>query len=172
VVTLSKHGKRMGRPPLYNNCLDFACMIELYFEHCEEGRLIEGITKKGEPFAIHKRIPPSIYGLCAFLGFNDPHALIEYEKKIDFTSVSTRARTRIAQLNLEMAQMGEIGERITQNYMAVHHDMNPKHEFKVDSQLKLPDESVVVVQQIAQRAAMQIIHEYRNGDKLALPSAK
>jgi len=38
-----KKGFRQGRPPKYNNCMDFAAMSEMYMEKCREEKKASGI---------------------------------------------------------------------------------------------------------------------------------
>lgn len=68
-----------GRPRLYPDASKLAERIGAYFEE-----------REGD-----KR-PPSIAGLCVFLGFNDRHALAEYEGYgDDFSATVKNARLRI-----------------------------------------------------------------------------
>lgn len=68
----------MGRPPIYNNCLDMDAACELYFEQCDE---------KAEPYTIP--------GLAYALGFCDKETLGEYGARPDFSRVVKGARLRI-----------------------------------------------------------------------------
>jgi len=173
MATLSKNGKRIGRPPKYCNCLDFAAMVEMYFEECLEGREFETATKRGEIYKIKRPVPPNIYGLAVFMGFDKPDTFLEYEKKTAFSGIATRARSRIAEINLQLAQLGIITERLTEKYMARWHDMNPKHEFKLDEATgKLPEGSEIIVQEIARKAAEAVIKDHQNSNKSVLKVVK
>lgn len=68
-----------GRPRLYDSAEEMAERIDAYFAERE---------------ALDK--PPTIAGLCYFLGFVDRHALQEYEGySEDFSAAVKRARLRI-----------------------------------------------------------------------------
>lgn len=67
-----------GRPPLYDDPLVMEAKIEQYFD---------GLETSGKP--------PTVAGLCYFLGFSDRHALSEYEKREGFSSTVKSARLRI-----------------------------------------------------------------------------
>lgn len=101
-----------GRPLLYNNCMDMAAEIEMYFDQCMEGQERERYDKKRqEVVTVIERIPPTIAGLCRHLGFEDRHALSEYEQREEerekglsgsarsgFSAVIKRARSRIEEI--------------------------------------------------------------------------
>jgi len=93
-----------GRPRLYNNCLDMAAEIELYFDECMVGQERERYDKKRqEVVKVIERIPPTIAGLCRHLGFEDRNALYEYEARDSsghegFSSVIKRARSQIEEV--------------------------------------------------------------------------
>ena len=67
-----------GRPPLYDDPLVMEAKIDQYFDDLEENCK-----------------PPTIAGLCFFLGFSDRHALSEYEKREGFSATVKKARLRI-----------------------------------------------------------------------------
>lgn len=67
-----------GRPPLYDDPLVMEAKIDQYFDELEQNRK-----------------PPTIAGLCFFLGFSDRHALSEYEKREGFSATVKKARLRI-----------------------------------------------------------------------------
>ena len=78
---------RIGRPPLYNNCLDLNAAIELYFEQQEEADEY-----------------PTVTGLALALGFTTRLALIHYEngergnsdqETADFVNAVKSAKSRI-----------------------------------------------------------------------------
>jgi len=69
--------KPRGRPPLFDNCLDLAFFIELYFEDCEEKKQI-----------------PTFTGLSLAIDM-DRHTLNNYSKKDDFFSTIKKARLKV-----------------------------------------------------------------------------
>lgn len=69
---------RMGRPPLYNNCMDLDAMIQMYFDDMDE-----------------QDRPYTIAGIVYYLGFNDKDAVARYRDKPDFSGPLKRARLRI-----------------------------------------------------------------------------
>ena len=67
-----------GRPPLYSDPLLMEAKIDQYFDEC-----------------LAETRPPTIAGLCYFLGFCDKQALSEYEKREHFSLTVKKARLRI-----------------------------------------------------------------------------
>lgn len=66
-----------GRPPKYNNCMDFDARCELYFEECEESQ---------KPF--------TVAGLVLALDLSH-QGFKEYREKPEFSEVHARAKLRI-----------------------------------------------------------------------------
>lgn len=62
-ATLTSHGKRKGRPPKYNNCLDLLADIDDYFDTCDAGRMVTIRDKRGQEHAEHKPIPYTVGAL-------------------------------------------------------------------------------------------------------------
>lgn len=78
-MTKSKTSKgRNGRPPLYADPLVMEAKIDQYFDGLED-------TTR----------PPTVPGLCRFLGFADRASFLDYEKKPDFSRTIKSARLRI-----------------------------------------------------------------------------
>jgi hypothetical protein len=90
---------RLGRPPLYNNCMDMEAACELYFETCDEGELIDHVLKTGEVVKLRRPIPYTMTGLALALGFCDRQALWNYKERNEgsenFVDTIKRARARI-----------------------------------------------------------------------------
>lgn len=76
----AKTGKKIGRPSLFDDPGAMGEMIGEYFAKCE-----------ADPR------PPTIAGLCYFLGFDDRHAMAEYETRPAFSATVKNARLRIEQ---------------------------------------------------------------------------
>jgi len=95
---------RVGRPPLYNNCLDLEAAIEMYFEECDEGEVREVYdTKSKSVKKIVQKLPYTMAGLSRVCGFATRNALWEYEQKGEFSDTVKRARQRIEeQRNVRM----------------------------------------------------------------------
>ena len=66
-----------GRPPKYNNCMDFDAMCELYFESCDES---------GDPYTM-----AGLALACDLTG----EGFREYKNKPEFSAVHARARSRV-----------------------------------------------------------------------------
>lgn len=66
-----------GRPPLYSDPVLLEAKIDQYFDSLEDGD------------------SPTVAELCFELGFSHRSALLEYEKKPEFSSAVKRARLRI-----------------------------------------------------------------------------
>jgi len=69
-----------GRPRKFTEVEKMQARIDLYFDDCEA---------RGKP--------PTIAGLAYSLGFEDRHALAEYEKRDEFSATVKKARLRIEQ---------------------------------------------------------------------------
>lgn len=69
---------RKGRPPLYSDPLVMEAKIDQYFDHCEE---------KGKP--------PTVPGLCVFLGFESRQSFLDYEARPLFSGTIKKARLKI-----------------------------------------------------------------------------
>ena len=93
----------IGRPALYNNCLDLDAMCELYFEELGDGEKREVYDKKSQTFReTIVRNPPTLAGLALHLGYTDRHAIGDLEesetsRRNGFSPVLKRARSRIEQ---------------------------------------------------------------------------
>ena len=85
----------MGRPLLYNNCMDFAAMCEMYFEECDQ-RMVDGKVKP-EPYLVT--------GLAIFLDLTTDNVL-DYSKRDDFSVIIKKAKQRIAQ-NLQVISIDQ-----------------------------------------------------------------
>ena len=101
---------KMGRPPLYTNCMDFDAMCELYFESCDlyaepiysKTKVKENNQGEAIPIITGYQVKPKPYTmekLAEFLGFYDRDSVLNYEKRkidhIDFAGPIKRARLRI-----------------------------------------------------------------------------
>lgn len=62
-VTTTSNGKRKGRPPRYNNCLDLLADIDDYFDTCDAGRIVTVKDKHGHEKTEHKPIPYTVGAL-------------------------------------------------------------------------------------------------------------
>ena len=85
-----KKSKKMGRPPLYNNCMDLDCMCELYFEDADE---------RGAPYTV-----PS---LAIFLGFASRHSVWELGQKQDYSHTIKKALGKIESQRIEAMVSGK-----------------------------------------------------------------
>lgn len=108
----------IGRPALYNNCMDLDAAIEEYFEELGEGERREVYDKKSQTFreTIVKN-PPTIAGLTRHLGYSGMNALRELEeseasRRNGFSGVLKRARDRIDEvvsLGLLTGELNTVG---------------------------------------------------------------
>jgi len=67
-----------GRPPAFESPEVMESIIQDYFQSLKE-----------------LKVPPTITGLCYFLGFESRQSFYDYEKKPEFTYTIKRARLRI-----------------------------------------------------------------------------
>lgn len=91
-----------GRPPLFDKPEDFEREVDKYFEHIkgeEAEREIPNPDEEGdfitETFWIRKPEPPTITGLCLFLGFESRQSFHDYSERPEFSYTLKRARMRI-----------------------------------------------------------------------------
>lgn len=84
-----------GRPPQYNNCIDFDSMCELYFESCDDAT-VKGLSNSGELADVPQPEPYLKSGLALFLEITTQTMLV-YSKDNDcpFSSIIKRAYDRI-----------------------------------------------------------------------------
>lgn len=95
-VTLTSNGKRKGRPPKYNNCLDLLADIDDYFDTCDAGRPVYIKDKRGNETAEHRPIPYTIAGLQLHLEMYSDNAVEELSARSeDFSRCVKYARGRI-----------------------------------------------------------------------------
>ncbi len=85
---------KVGRPPLYNNCMDLDAMCELYFEEKEQ---------TGEPVLISE--------LPLFIGFGSRYTWYDLEEKPEFYHVVKKVRHRL-ETECERAMMKDKGSPI------------------------------------------------------------
>lgn len=85
---------RIGRPPLYNNCMDLDAMCELYFEERRES---------GEPVLISE--------LPLYVGFGNRQAIYDLEDNPEFSGVIKKARWML-ETECERAMMKDGGSPI------------------------------------------------------------
>lgn len=76
--------KKVGRPRKIESPEDMQKAVDEYFSVCEERR-------KENPLSA----PPTVSGMCYFLGFEDRHALQEYAKRPEFSATVKRAKLRL-----------------------------------------------------------------------------
>ena len=98
---------KMGRPLLYNNCLDLDMDCELYFESCffevdEWGDITDELREKP--------IPYTITGLALALG-TDRATLVRYGKKEDFYNTIKKHKLRVENdYEIALRRKGTAGE--------------------------------------------------------------
>jgi hypothetical protein len=99
-----------GRPPLYSDPLKMEAKIEQYFDKR---------TREGKP--------PTIAGLCVFLGFSERHALAEYQKRKPFSATVKRARLRIEEDRADRLLEGPNTAGVIFDLTNNHGWKNPQH---------------------------------------------
>lgn len=100
-----------GRPPLYDDPLLMEAKIDQYFEQI-------AASEK----------PPTIAGLCLFLGFDDRGALAEYEKREAFSRTVKKARLQIESDRSErLIKAGTPTAGIIFDLVNNHRWKNPQH---------------------------------------------
>lgn len=98
-------GNKGGRPPLYESPEQLAKAIDEYFEWIQgEYKDVEFVTRDeetGETKTVKRREwlrqpeYATITGLTLYLGFSHREALLDYEKKQEFSASIKRGKTRV-----------------------------------------------------------------------------
>lgn len=89
-----------GRPPLFGSVDDFNAKVDEYFEWIQGDKEIicdsddDGNPQDREVFTRWPE-PPTITGLCLFLGFESRQSFYDYEKRSGFSYSVKRAKLRI-----------------------------------------------------------------------------
>lgn len=98
-----------GALPKYTSADEITGLIDNYFESCkghplmvtdDTGREVPYLDKRGNPIIIDQH-PPTVTGLALALGFESRQSLLNYQCKPEFSSVITRAKSRIEQYTEE-----------------------------------------------------------------------
>lgn len=93
-----------GQPPFFDNPEDLQIKINEYFEHIKGEYEMQWITDSdddGKPIdkeievCIRKPEPPTITGLCLFLGFESRQSFYDYGNRDKFSYTIKRARMMI-----------------------------------------------------------------------------
>lgn len=89
-----------GRPPIFNSPNDLQSKIDEYFDWIQgETEIIADSDDEGKP--IDKEVftrwpePPTITGLCLFLGFESRQSFHDYGDRDEFSYTIKRARLKI-----------------------------------------------------------------------------
>lgn len=77
-----------GRPALFNSVEEFEDSVEQYFEY------IKGEVNEEGAFTRNPE-PPTITGMCLFLGFESRQSFHDYLEKSNFSYAVKKARLRI-----------------------------------------------------------------------------
>lgn len=91
---------KVGRPPMFKNAEDFENKVNEYFVsiqgefHWEEESDRDGNVKTVKVWDIEPE-PPTITGLCLYLGFESRQSFYAYEAKEEFSYTVKKARLRI-----------------------------------------------------------------------------
>lgn len=90
----------VGRPPIFKTPDELQKKVDEYFEYIEgEYHWDSDSDDEGNP--IDKKVwdrmpePPTITGLCLFLGFESRQSFYDYEKKTEFSYAIKKAHLRI-----------------------------------------------------------------------------
>lgn len=91
-----------GRPPLFDSNDTLELKVEEYFdyikgEYHEEEVLVDPEKKEYQKIIVWDRYPepPTITGLCFFLGFESRQSFHDYSKNEEFSYTIKRARLRV-----------------------------------------------------------------------------
>lgn len=107
-ATLGANGKRKGRPPKYNNCLDLAWAIECYFQQCDDGRPRMVKDKNGRQYTEVMPVPYTKIGLAQFIGLSDDAWAADYGARgEDFSAIIKDALLRVELQRNEQLLTGE-----------------------------------------------------------------
>lgn len=137
----------MGRPPKIKSPQEMEEKIEAYFAWCDANPIQETITKNGIVTIRTKARPYLMPGLAWRLGFDSTQALGRYrgtfdhlreseisaeekEKRKQYVSILTRAKTRMLDQKLTYGIAGEYDPKMVAIDLAAHHNIstNPKPE--------------------------------------------
>lgn len=93
-----------GRPPLYNNTIDFENKVDEYFEFGHEIRKVLVGSKDSKELVDMPVF--TITGLALFLGFESRQSLYDYSKKDGFSYIVKKAQLRIENMYEGQLQSG------------------------------------------------------------------
>lgn len=90
-------GNNGGRPPFYETPEDMQAGIAEYFEYIkgEMAEIKSELTGQLETKWVRYPEPATITGLILYLGFSHREALSDYEKKVEFSDIIKKGRTRV-----------------------------------------------------------------------------
>ncbi len=89
-------GQGGGRPLKFTDPDDLERRINEYFDHCDNGRITQTVTKRGDLVEHRKRIPYTMEGLAVWLDCSG-ETIRNYGKSGKFFETISRARDRIHQ---------------------------------------------------------------------------
>lgn len=98
-------GNKGGRPPIYKDAKALAKAVDRYFVYIEGEFHMETVAvtdeETGETKLKKVKVwdrypePATVTGLVLFLGFAHRQSLEDYEKRVEFSDIIKRARTRV-----------------------------------------------------------------------------
>jgi hypothetical protein len=84
----------MARPLLFKTPEELESKINEYFRKCNEGKVVEELTKRGELVKYRKQIPYTLEGLADFLGCL-PKTLRNYGERDEFSMIIAQAKNKV-----------------------------------------------------------------------------
>jgi hypothetical protein len=93
-------GNTGGRPPVFKSPEEMEQKIKEYFEYVDK----ENEPKDGDLLTHYE--PPTITGLCLFLGFSDLVSLMDYEKKSEEYSILIKRAKHLVMKQHELRLSG------------------------------------------------------------------
>jgi hypothetical protein len=152
--------KNLRKPAKIKNIRQLNRLIDSYFDTCAAGRLYNWIDKKGLPITSSLIIPPSFEGLALHLGFQSRVSLWDYSNKNNghelYSVAITRAKSKIAKINLEMAKLNLINERVVLFDLQVNHGYVPEMNINISEQHQLSDQDRLLLQAVIRQLPGQL----------------
>ena len=94
-----------GKPLIYETPEKLQAAVDRYFIYCQGEKALDNegnpiITKYGFLYS-RDPIPPTVEGMCVYIGFNAKQTWYNYAEREEYIDVVTRARLKFEQYNTE-----------------------------------------------------------------------
>ena len=143
-----------GAPPKYSEPETLQAKVNEYFDHCDSGRQVEELTKRGDVVAYNKRRPYTVEGLSNWLDITR-ETLNEYGKTPKFSDIISRARAKIKQQWIEMGLDNTYNAKMAALCLAAH---DPQYRINQDNTLNVRLSIEDVLRQVSEHRNPAIHH--------------